>query len=131
MTGSSSRQAILDRIRLGIRNDENRYDAVPRNYIHRGSLDSDGRIHLMAERLREYGAEVLESSPAELPKTIARHIQSRGRDHIVVPPKRPAGWLGNGIDWKLDNDLSYEEIEHCGGVITPLATQCELERTRS
>jgi L-lactate dehydrogenase complex protein LldG len=72
----------------------------------------------MAERLREYGAEVLESSPTELPKAIVRHIQSRGRDQIVVPPERPAGWLGNGINWKLDNNLSYEEIEQCGGVIT-------------
>lgn len=118
MTTPSSRQAILDRIRTATREDENRYETLPLDYLHQGSLDSEARIHLMTERLREYGAEVLETSPAELPKLIVHHLQSRGRDHIVVPPERPAGWLGNGISWLLDKNLSYEEIERCGGVIT-------------
>lgn len=118
MTKPSSRQAILDRVRSATRHDENRYDELPRSYIHRGSLESGGRIHLMMERLREYGAEVLEVSPAELPKVIVRHIQASGRDNIVAPPGRPAGWLGDGVKWKLDNNLSYDEIERCGGVIT-------------
>lgn len=118
MTGSASRQAILDRVRLATRNEKNRYDALPRNYIHRGPLDKEGCIDLMAERLQEYGAEVLESTPAQLPKNIAQHFQARGRNDIVVPAERPAGWLGNGVNWKLDNNLSNDEIESCGGVIT-------------
>ena len=118
MTASPARQVILDRIRAATRNDKSRYEALPRNYIHQGSLDAEGRVNLMKDRLREYGAEVVETSPTELPKTIVRHIQARGRDHIVVPAERPAGWLGNGVNWKLDDNLTYDEIEHCGGVIT-------------
>jgi L-lactate dehydrogenase complex protein LldG len=113
-----SREAILDRARAATRNDQNRYDGLPRNYIRHGCLDSESRIQLMAERLREYGAEVVEAAPANLPRVIVHQIQSSGRDHIVVPAARPAGWLGDGINWNLDKDLSYEEIEACGGVIT-------------
>lgn len=118
MSSPSSRQRILDRVRTATGNDTNHYDAVPRNYIQRGSLDKEGRVQLMVERLREYGAEVLVASPNEVPKVIAHHILSTGRDHILAPANRPAGWLGNGVNWKLDNNLSYDEIERCGGVIT-------------
>ena len=118
MIPSSSRRAILDRIHGATRNDESRYEAVPRNYIHHGSLDADGRIHLMTERLREYGAEVMETSPVELPAVIVHQIQLSGRHHIVVPPGLPAEWLGSGVNWKLDMGLSHDEIEHCGGVTT-------------
>lgn len=118
MTATSSRQAILDRVRSATRNDANRYEDLPRNYAHHGTLDAQGRVHLMTERLREYGAEVLESSPADLPAVIVHHIQTRGRHHILAPLTRPAGWLGNGVNWKLDDNLSYDEIEHCGGAIT-------------
>lgn len=118
MSTSPSRQTILDRIRVATRNDENRYESLPRNYTRRGSLDAQGCIRLMTERLREYGAEVVESSPAKLPKVVVHHLQTVGRNQILVPATRPAGWLGDGINWKLDNDLSPDEIDHCGGVMT-------------
>ncbi|HEY2466615.1 MAG TPA: LUD domain-containing protein [Terracidiphilus sp.] len=118
MTGPSPRQAILDLICAATRQDENSYDALQRGYIRQGLLNAKDRIHLMTERLLEYGAEVVESSTADLPSVIAHQIQMSGRDHIIVPAGRPAGWLGDGINWKLDNNLSYEEIEHCDGVLT-------------
>lgn len=118
MSDVSSRQAILDRVRAATRSDQNRDEALPRNYIHRGSLDATGRMHLMSERLREYGAEVVEASLADLPTLIVHHIQRSGRQHIVAPPGLPAEWLGNGVSWRRDHDLSHDEIEHCGGVVT-------------
>ena len=118
MTASSSRQAILDRIRAATSGDENRYEDLPRQYFHRGSLDAASRMRLMTERLREYGAEVVEASPANLPEIVANQIQSSGRRHFVVPPGLPAEWLGTGIDWTADNNLSHEEIERCDGVVT-------------
>ena len=114
----TSRQAILDRIHAATRNDKNRYEALPRAYIHKGALDAVGRIHLMTERLREYGAEVVECSSADLPPVIVHQIQKSGRHHIVAPPGLPPEWLGNGVNWVLDNNLPCEEIEHCGGVVT-------------
>lgn len=115
---STSRQAILDRVRAATRADSNVYADLPRNYIHRGPLDGSERIRLMADRLREYDAVVVECSPAELPDTIVHQLQAGGRDGFVVPPGLPAKWLASGISWKPDQNLSYEEVEHSGGVVT-------------
>ena len=118
MTAPSSRQAILDRIRAATRTDSNGYAEVPRNYIHRGALDASARLNLMTERLEEYGAEVVESSPAELPEVIVRRLQLSGRHHFLAPPDLPAEWLRAGVQWEIDNNLGHDEIEQCGGVVT-------------
>jgi L-lactate dehydrogenase complex protein LldG len=118
MTATSPRQAILDRIRAATRDDESRYDALPRNYIRRGSIGGEERIRLMTERLREYDAEVVEAAPSGLQSVIIHLIQRSGRHQIVTPAGLRADWLGAGVDWKVDNDLSNDEIEQCGGVLT-------------
>ena len=118
MSAPSSRQAILDRVRAATSGDSSRYEDLPRKYVCHGSLSPEGRVQRMTERLREYGAEVVETSTADLPAVIVHHIQTSGRHHIVAPPGLPAEWLGNDVNWKLDNGLSHDEIEHCGGVMT-------------
>ena len=118
MTSSSSRQAILARVRAATSADANAYADIPRNYTHRGALDTSARLRLMTERLLEYGAEVVETSPADLPATITRRLQSSGRRAFVVPPGLPADWLAPEVNLKLDNNLSNEEIERCDGVLT-------------
>ena len=118
MSASSTRQAILDRIHAGTRNDVNSYEVVPRNYIRRGSLGREQCLHLMTERLREYGADVTESTVPDLPAVINHQLISCGRHHFVVPAGLPAEWLGSNLRWTVDNNLSHDEIEHCGGVVT-------------
>lgn len=118
MSAASSRQAILDRIRAATSRDANRYEDLPRQYVRHGSLSTEQCIALMTERLREYGAEVVEALPADLPAVVLHQVQASGRHHIVAPPGLPAEWLGDGVDWKLDHGLSHDEIEHCGGVLT-------------
>ncbi len=120
MTPASARQTILDRIRAATSADADTYADIPRNYTHRGALDTSARLRLMTERLLEYGAEVVEASPADLPATIAHQLQSSGRRTFVAPPGLPADWLARDVNWKLDNDLSYDEIERCDGVLTAL-----------
>jgi L-lactate dehydrogenase complex protein LldG len=115
---TSSRQTILDSIRGATQNDSDTYANLPHNYVQRGSLDLTGCLHLMTERLREYGAEVVEASIAELPATIASQLQSSGRQTLVAPPGLPAEWLAPAFAWKLDQALSHDEIEDCDGVVT-------------
>ena len=98
--------------------DSNAYADLTRNYTHRGALDTPARLRLMTERLLEYGAEVVEASPADLPATIARQLQSSGRQTFAAPPALPADWLDPNINWTLDNNLSHQEIERCDGVLT-------------
>ena len=116
---ASSRQLILDRIRTAVQNAKGvAYADLPRDYIHRGRLDRPAVLHLMVERLREYGADVTEAVPADLSSAIARLLESSGRRTFVLPPGLEHGWPVAGVRFKVDRDLSHEEIESCDGVIT-------------
>jgi len=114
----SSRQAILDRVRAATSSDADRYENIPRGYVRAGELDLQGCIALMTERLHEYGAEVVECAPADLPHIMVRQLQHSGRHHFVVPTGVPAEWLGSGVTWMVDESLGHDDIEQCGGVVT-------------
>jgi L-lactate dehydrogenase complex protein LldG len=115
----SSRQAVLDRIRAATPDaDTAPYSALPRNYIHIGSLDPAACLQLMAERLREYGAAVSQCTPAQLPLLIAALLKESYRRVFIAPPALPSQWLAGGFKWKIDRVLSHEEMELCDGVLT-------------
>ena len=118
MTDTSARHAILERIQNATRSDTNPYASLPRDYVQRGFLDAMGRQELMTERLREYGANVVECPAVDVSATIAHQLRLSGRHIFVVPPDLPGEWLAEGFSWKLDNHLSYQEIEGCEGVVT-------------
>jgi L-lactate dehydrogenase complex protein LldG len=116
---SSSRAAIFQQIRRATATAAKEpYADLPRNYIHRGKLQGSARLALMMERLREYGADVVESNPTELPAAIAQQLQSSGRHVFVAPPGIPPEWFAAGFDWKIDHALAHDEIERCDGVVT-------------
>lgn len=114
----SSRQAILNRVHAATKSDANNYASLQRDYIHRGELNDAARLSLMTERLHEYGAEVTEPAPADLPEIIVHQLHLTGRHHFVAPPGLPSDWLRPGVNWAIDNNLSHDEIERCGGVVT-------------
>ena len=126
MTGLvSSRQCILERIRSateGVSGDSasraEAYAALPRDYTRHGNLRAKARLKLMIERLREYDAEVTETSPAELPTAIQARLAASGRHSFVVPPGVPDEWLAARFDWMIDRSLATAEIEEAEGVVT-------------
>jgi L-lactate dehydrogenase complex protein LldG len=124
-TPSQSRWIVLDRIRNatqsvaadpGQRADA--YAALPRAYLRRGALSAEARIKLMIERLREYDAEVIESTPAALPAAIAAQLSASGKRTFVAPEGMPTAWLASGFDWKIDHNLTTAEVELAEGVVT-------------
>jgi L-lactate dehydrogenase complex protein LldG len=120
-TDTSSRQAILDRIRSATQNAKGvAYLELPRNYVRSGSLARSAVIQLMIERLREYGAEVMEAEPGALATIIQQQLQATHKRSFVVPPDLPNEWLSAnaGLRWNVDHGLSAEEIERCDGVMT-------------
>ncbi len=96
--------------------------SCPRDYIRRGSLDADGRLAKLIERLREYDAEVAECAPDGLASEIATLLARSGRNSFVAPAGVPRQWLAPGVNWKIDGEsggeLATEEIERCDGVLT-------------
>jgi L-lactate dehydrogenase complex protein LldG len=126
-TPSSSRQLILDRIRAATRYGASHHAAyanLERNYIRTSALVNEKRLELMIERLREYDAEVVETSPEGLPAAIAAQLAASGRHRFVAPVGLPAEWLAPGFDWAIDRGLTTAEIEQMEGVVT--AASCAV-----
>ena len=94
------------------------YAMLDRKYVRRGSMTADARLERMAERLREYDAEVTECEPAELAAAIAAQLAASGRHAFVVPVELPVEWLAAGFDWKVDKELPVQEVERAEGVLT-------------
>ncbi len=120
-----SREKILDRVRAATKTVAKSpaelaagYASIPREYVRRGGM-TDGACHeRFIERLREYDAEVVETSEEGLPAAIAAQLTASGKHTFVAPAGLPATWLAAGFDWKLDGDLSSAEIEKAEGVVT-------------
>jgi L-lactate dehydrogenase complex protein LldG len=94
------------------------YAGLKRNYVRAGRLGAKDRIELMIERLREYDAEVVETTPEELPAAIATQLAASRRRVFVAPDGLPSEWLAHGFDWKIDGGLATAEIEKTEGVVT-------------
>jgi L-lactate dehydrogenase complex protein LldG len=114
-----SRLKILERVRTATAPSAHQQSTpVSRKYIRRGAMSGQARTQLMADRLWEYGAEVLECAADGLVASIADRLQVSKRLRFAVPPGLPAEWMVPGFDWKIDNGMSLEEIEQCDGVVT-------------
>lgn len=120
-----SRERILRRIRSATQSAANErsqlrwaYAGLTRDFVQQGRLAFEDRIQLMIERLREYDADVVECSPAELPAAIAAQLTASGRRTFVAPEDLPGDWLAEGFNWKLDGHLTTAEIEQAEGVVT-------------
>jgi L-lactate dehydrogenase complex protein LldG len=100
------------------------YATLPRNYIRRGKMNTEAKLALLIERLREYDAEVVETTPAELPAVIKAQLTASGRHYFLAPEGLPSAWMASGFDWKIDRNLETAEIEKAEGVVT--AASCGI-----
>jgi L-lactate dehydrogenase complex protein LldG len=83
-----------------------------------GKLEVEERVALMIERMREYDAEVVETTPASLPEAIAAQLARSERHRFVAPEGLPAAWMPAGFNWMIDRGLATPEIETAEGVVT-------------
>jgi L-lactate dehydrogenase complex protein LldG len=123
-TRTDSRAKMLEPIRAATRTTANStdqppaYGNMPLTYVRTGRMSAAERIALMIERLREYDAEVLETSEDGLAAAISSQLKSSGRHRFVAPEELPAAWMSTEFEWKIDRSLSASEIETCEGVVT-------------
>jgi L-lactate dehydrogenase complex protein LldG len=123
---ADSRERVLERIRAATRNtvpaERSGARANVSEYIRRGSMTAEARLARMAERLREYDAEVVECRPEGLAAAIEAQLRASGRRTFVVPEGLPMEWLATGFDWKIDavegGGLTVDAIEQADGVMT-------------
>lgn len=124
-TTGTSRQQILARVQSATKTVAKApaelmraYDSIPREYVRKGGMTVKACHERFIERLREYDAEVVETTPEELAATIAAQLTASGKRRFVAPAGLPSAWLAAGFDWKVDHDLSSAEIELAEGVMT-------------
>jgi L-lactate dehydrogenase complex protein LldG len=122
---ADSRPQVLDRIRAATRNSvftaeqaAGAYAQLAREYVQQGSLNAEGRLERMTERLREYDADVVECAQEGLTVAIAAQLVASGRRRFVAPEGLPPEWLAEGFEWKIDRDLAMSEVEQAEGVVT-------------
>ncbi|WP_283134644.1 LutC/YkgG family protein [Rhizohabitans arisaemae] len=80
----------------------------------------EGALELLAERIRDYRAQVRLVRAEEIPNAVAKALRARNARRIVVPPGFPAEWLASGeCEWLSDEGpLTPAELDRVDGVIT-------------
>jgi L-lactate dehydrogenase complex protein LldG len=86
------------------------WDALPRDYKRKGTLDREAMLNLLEHRLRDYDAHVARTTQAHLAQAIAARLAERGRKRIVIPAGLAAETLPAGFDFILDDDLSAARL---------------------
>jgi L-lactate dehydrogenase complex protein LldG len=98
------------------------YEALPRLYRRSGSMDAAARLSLFEDRLHDYNAVVYRCADADIAATVAKALQARGKRGLVIPPQSvPGPWLPDGFTFVRDENLTYDELDRCEGVLTGCA----------
>ncbi len=91
---------------------------LPRDYKRSSTLAHDAVLDLLADRLHDYDAQVLRSTLADLPRSIAAMLSARSIQRLVVPAGLPPEWLPEGFTFTPDDALSSAELDRVDGVLT-------------
>jgi L-lactate dehydrogenase complex protein LldG len=123
-----AREAMLDRIRSALgdvaqTNPAVEYAAISRTYIRAGRLDLEARLHLLKDRLRDYDTNVVETSPASLPRTIAEILNSHQQKKVIaadgLPPEiLPRESLPSPITFIPEREATLDDLNACDGIVT-------------
>jgi L-lactate dehydrogenase complex protein LldG len=117
----SAREEILARIRNAVGGTPVRmeYARVPREYTRSGSLDREGILHLLKDRLLDYDSEILEvSSESEISGAVTEALRRANETQVLAAEAFPAAWLPTGVDVTLDRQLTTEQLDGLGTVVT-------------
>lgn len=118
-----ARDRILDRIRSAIAAQPTgapsaERAAISRDYIRVGHLDSEARLHLLIERLRDYDAHVTETAATSLPHTIAGLLRDHSQKKVIVADGLPAEFLPQNFSFLSEREASIDDLNGCDGIIT-------------
>jgi L-lactate dehydrogenase complex protein LldG len=107
-TGAASDQATINAEWQGLR----------RDYKKAASVDREGLLHQLEDRLRDYDAGVYRTNAAGLRDLIGQILSERGRHKLAIPEGVPAEWLPAGFEFVQDTRGDIAGIDSCEGVLT-------------
>jgi L-lactate dehydrogenase complex protein LldG len=120
----SARDQILHRIRLGNRGESDAaiaqtgWSALARGYKRSATQTREGLLNLLEDRLRDYDAQVIRSTSADVLHCVAARLAARSKQRLVVPTGFPAEWLPPGFTFLLDESMTPAELDQVDGVLT-------------
>ena len=121
---AAARTEVLRRIRVatGPASDraaiEAEWSGIERAYKHVASIDQEGRLHQLEDRLRDYDAGVYRSTRAGVAALVERILGERGKQTMAVPSGIPAEWLPADVKFIEDTRGDVSGIDGCEGVLT-------------
>jgi len=121
---SAARTEILRRIRAttGPATDpaviDAEWHAIRRAYKQAASVDREGLLHQLEDRLRDYDAGVYRTEKSGLRDLIARILTERGKRKLAIPEGIELGWLPSGFIFQPDTRADLASIDSCDGVLT-------------
>ena len=116
---SDARSEILARIASATSTGSSgSWEQIPRDYRRSSTASGRELIDLLTHRLRDYDAQVVETSSSTAATTIAAMLKARGVSRLVVPPGLQATLLPPDFDFIEDTGLSHAELNQCEGILT-------------
>lgn len=97
---------------------QSEWSALARGYKRSATQPREAVLNLLEDRLRDYDAQVIRSTPADVPRCVAERLSARGKQRLVVPPGFPAAWLPPSFTFVLDESLTPPELDGVDGIIT-------------
>lgn len=124
---SAAREAILSRIRAALAADRVAPPAVPRAYRRRGSLAQDAVVALFAERVRDYGAVVVEADDPRV--AVSAQLAAHGARRVVVALDLDRRLRPAGAELVEDEGLAPAVLDALDGAMTTCAVACAATGT--
>jgi L-lactate dehydrogenase complex protein LldG len=120
---TAAREAILNRIRAT--NDganpsmrESDYRAISRMYQQAPSMDRETILKIWIERLRDYDAQIFETTPQRIASAIAEALHSHNQRSAVVADDFPPQLLPEGFYWQCEASTTTEQLNTAEGAIS-------------
>jgi L-lactate dehydrogenase complex protein LldG len=120
---TAAREAILNRIRAtndGVNPSmrESDYRAISRNYQQAASMDRETILKIWIERLRDYDAQILETTPQRIASAIAGALHSHHQKSAVVAADFPQQLLPDGFYWQQEFSATTEQLNTAEGALS-------------
>jgi L-lactate dehydrogenase complex protein LldG len=112
----TAREEVLARIR---KNQGGPADqSIPREYADSSLLSRAEVVEQFADRLRDYNATVHHCAASAIADTVSSILQERKKSGLLIPAGLPAAWLPTGYSFRVDDGLSYADLDSSEGVLT-------------
>ncbi len=92
--------------------------SIPRKYRRLPSRSRNEILDLLQDRLRDYDAHVVRSSPQEAAQVVRQLLTHRNASRMLVPEALPDSLLSADLDIVVDRGMSLRDLDSFDGVLT-------------